>query len=271
MAEIETILLRAKKELYSYLNGHNLSTILGQGYDFAELREYQVGDDTRHISWINSAKLGQPYIKKMHEERELSVAVCSLMDGRFLLGEKREILMKSLAILGYSAYEANDLFLSLNLVGERVKLYPPSKDIEAVENALNDIYQAKLLNQRLDYAKVPSLLLERIEQKSLLFIVGDFLDPIDLSIVAEKHEVILLIIRDPEEEHPTPASNTQLINPQNSQALAQKLTPKAIKYYEAQRQAHDERLRKTAYRYGVRLIKIHKKDEVLARIIEVIS
>ena len=40
MDEFESIVLRAKDDVYTLLQGGNFSRVLGQGYDFSELREY---------------------------------------------------------------------------------------------------------------------------------------------------------------------------------------------------------------------------------------
>lgn len=264
--KLQTILLKAKKDVYTHLHGGNLSRILGQGYDFAELREYESSDDIRHISWINSAKLGQPYVKKMHEERELNLAVCTLIDGRFIMGEKLEILTHILAILGYSAYEANDTFFSIVMCGSKVKRYPPTKNIEQIEQSIEDVYNLKLLNTIVDYGKVESELLSKVEAKSLLFIIGDFLDPLDMAILAQKHEVIVIIVRDEFEENPTPLPNTQLIDPRTSKTFNQTLSKRAIEYYKNRLAEHDKRLMEYFYAHNIRFVKMYRKEEVLQKL-----
>lgn len=67
MDKFETIVLKAKDDVYTHLQGANLAKFLGQGYDFSELRAYESADDIRYISWINSAKSNELYVKKMHE------------------------------------------------------------------------------------------------------------------------------------------------------------------------------------------------------------
>jgi uncharacterized protein (DUF58 family) len=44
----------------------------GGGMDLADLREYQPGDDARHIDWNVTARLNQPHVRQFTEERELS-------------------------------------------------------------------------------------------------------------------------------------------------------------------------------------------------------
>ena len=258
--KFQTILLKAKEDVYTHLSGGNISRILGQGYDFYELREYESSDDIRHISWINSAKLGQPYVKKMHEERELNVAVCSLIDGRFSVGKKRELLAYVVALLGYSAYEANDLFTAFTFVGDELKSYEATKNLYSIEKVIEDIANGELLGKKIDYGKIDTM---AMESKHLLFVVGDFLDPVDLSVLAQKHEVVVIIIRDELEENPPVSINEQLVNPQNNQLINQTLDKKSIEHYRAKLLEHDERLFYHFTEHAIKYIKVFNEEAFL--------
>jgi len=266
--EVESIVLRAREELYRYLRGHDLSKQLGEGYDFAELRMYQLGDDVRHISWINTAKLGEPFVKRMHEERELNVAICSLMDGRFLVGNKRKLLMQVVATLGYAAYAGNDRLMLLHNLGEVSHVTLPTNALEVIDEELHTLANAPLLGKALDYTQVPSWLISAIASKSLLFVVGDFLDWMDLSMLSAYHEVVLIMIRDPMEEHPHALTDTALVDPRTNQLLSQRLTPKAIAHYRRLYQEHDRALESSCYRYGIRWKKIEHQAEILPAILD---
>jgi len=56
---LKALQLKARHQVYTLLSGHNLSKLHGEGYDFSELREYQMGDDIRKINWMITAKLGK--------------------------------------------------------------------------------------------------------------------------------------------------------------------------------------------------------------------
>jgi len=265
-SRVQTILFRAKKDVYTHLSGGNLSRILGEGYDFAELQEYQPTDDIRHISWINSAKLGKIYVKKMYEERELNITVCSLLDGRMVIGDKLELLGYIVALLGYSAYHTNNLFHSISILGNDIKVYRPTKNIEAIEKSIHNIYSFEPLGKSIDYGKIQSKLMQTIEAKSLLFIIGDFLDDIDLSILSQKHEVVVIIVRDRWEENPIASSDAQLIDPKNNRAINQTLSRGAVKYYRAKLLEHDSRLIAQLNRYNIRYTKVYNIDEVIGHL-----
>ena len=55
--------------------GEYHSVFKGRGMEFAEVREYQTGDDVRSIDWNVSARMNHPYVKVYDEERELTVMI----------------------------------------------------------------------------------------------------------------------------------------------------------------------------------------------------
>ncbi|MDO6515379.1 DUF58 domain-containing protein [Neptuniibacter sp. 2_MG-2023] len=55
--------------------GHHLSHIRGRGMEFDDVREYQPGDDIRHLDWRLMARTGKAHTKLYREERERPVFV----------------------------------------------------------------------------------------------------------------------------------------------------------------------------------------------------
>ena len=87
--------------------GEYHSAFKGRGVTFAEVREYQYGDDIRDIDWNVTARNNHPYVKVYEEERELTVVL--LIDvsnsGKFgAVGSiKREFISEIAATLAFSA------------------------------------------------------------------------------------------------------------------------------------------------------------------------
>ena len=52
------------------VQGHALSNLRGRGMEYAESREYAVGDDARHIDWRLTARSGKAHTKLFQAERE---------------------------------------------------------------------------------------------------------------------------------------------------------------------------------------------------------
>jgi uncharacterized protein (DUF58 family) len=57
------------------LMGHRDTRLRGRGMDFAEVRNYQAGDEIRHMEWRSTARTGRPHIKLYQEERERPVVL----------------------------------------------------------------------------------------------------------------------------------------------------------------------------------------------------
>ena len=52
------------------ISGQSLSPLRGRGMEYAESREYVAGDDARHIDWRVTARTGRPHSKIYQAERE---------------------------------------------------------------------------------------------------------------------------------------------------------------------------------------------------------
>jgi MoxR-like ATPase len=70
---VKGIELRSRGLVTALFGGEYRSVFRGQGMEFAEVRQYEHGDDFRAIDWNVSARLGHPYIKTFVEERELTL------------------------------------------------------------------------------------------------------------------------------------------------------------------------------------------------------
>ena len=60
------------RRLDGLLQGDYRSLFRGNGVDFADLREYQFGDDVRYIDWSVTARMDTPYIREYLEDREIT-------------------------------------------------------------------------------------------------------------------------------------------------------------------------------------------------------
>ena len=109
--------------------GEYHSAFKGRGMTFAEVREYQYGDDIRSIDWNVTARFGHPYIKIFEEERELTVVLMIDVSGSREFGSvshlKKDIFTEVAATLAFSTIQNNDkigvIFFSVKIE----KFIPP--------------------------------------------------------------------------------------------------------------------------------------------------
>jgi uncharacterized protein (DUF58 family) len=268
---LKALQLKARHQVYTLLSGHNLSKLHGEGYDFSELREYQMGDDIRKINWTITAKLGKPYIKELHANRELSVVVAAFMDGSmyFALGNaKQEKLTEVATLLGYAAQYNADLFTGIGYTQSGTHAMPPTKQQYHIEKFSETLFESPLLNTTLNMNSATEDLFKRIHKPSLIFVLGDFLEEVDLSLLTQKHEVIAVIIRDRAEESPEALGEVTLEDPQNGKSLDTYFGKRNIKQYLEKLEENDTKLWEHFSRYDIRHVKIFTEDEVLGKLMK---
>ena len=94
------------------VSGASVSRRLGRGLDFAEVREYQPGDDVRMIDWNVTARSGRTHTKLFVEERERPVMLVVDFRGNMRFGTRgmyKSVLAARLAaLLGWSAVASHD-------------------------------------------------------------------------------------------------------------------------------------------------------------------
>lgn len=267
---LKTLQLKARHQVYTLLSGHNLSKLHGEGYDFSELREYQMGDDIRKINWTISAKLGKPYIKELHTNRELSVVVAALMDGSLYFGSgnaKQTKLTEVATLLGYAAQQNADLFTGIGYEQDHTNATHPTKQLHHIEQFSKTLFEASLLGTKVNYNTSIQDLFKRVHKPSLLFIISDFLEEIDLSLLAQKHEIIAIIIRDREEESPKKLGEVTLSSPQGKAKMDTYFGGKSIERYLAKLQENDEKLIAHFSNTDIRYVKVYTDEEVIGKLL----
>ncbi len=267
---LKALQLKARHQVYTLLSGHNLSKLHGEGYDFSELREYQIGDDIRKINWTITAKLGKPYIKELHANRELSVVVATLMDGSLYYGSgnaKQHKLTEVATLLGYAAQQNSDLFTGISYAQDQTHVTVPTKQIYHIEQFSKQLFEASLLGSKVDAKASVENLFKRLHKPSLLFILGDFLEEVDLSLLAQKHEVVVILIRDAEEESPEKLGEVTLNNPRGETKLDTYFGKKSIKQYLSKLKENDQKFIEHCARYDIRSVKIFTDEEVVGKLV----
>jgi len=260
MSKLQKILVRARRQVFSEMVGNNPSTFQGEGYDFIELREYMPGDDIRHIDWNITAKMQKPYIKIFREERELNVVVASILNGSVHFGSKKfkqETVAEIAAYLGFSVIKNGDL-LSSYIFTDAMNLYnKPSKKIHQVQKYVSKILEFDALNHGVDFKFIADTLFKRLRRKSLIIVVGDFFEIPDLKLLAKKHEVVAIIVRDRLEEKPPKMGFSSLIDPESGAVLESDFNHSSVDRYAKKVHVHDRKLYETFRKHQIRFTKIY--------------
>src|SRR5215210_5419568 len=107
LRQVKLLELRTRGLVNSLFTGEYRSVFKGQGMEFAEVREYQPGDEVRSIDWNVTARMQRPFVKRYIEERELTVMLAVDVSGSERFGTvrrfKSELATELAAVLAMSA------------------------------------------------------------------------------------------------------------------------------------------------------------------------
>jgi uncharacterized protein (DUF58 family) len=212
LKKVRQIELRTRRLVTDALAGEYHSVFKGRGMDFDEVREYSPGDEVRLIDWNVTARTGVPFIKKLREERELTLllAVDVSASGKFgsNVQSKRELAAEIASVLAFSAIRNRDK-VGLLLFTDEVEHYlPPKKGRTHVLRVIRDILFTPPQRRGTDVAAALDFCNDVLRRRAVVFVISDFIEPPDafdrmkrlLRTTNKRHDLVLLHLRDRHEE-----------------------------------------------------------------------
>ena len=184
--------------------GEYHSAFKGRGMSFAEVREYQVGDDVRDIDWNVTARTNRPHIKVYEEERELTVMMlvdvsCSLKFGSEMRTQ-RELVTEIAATVAFSALQNNDK-VGMILFSNKIEKYiPPKKGRKHILYIIRELLDFEPTGQTTDIRVGVEFLMQVQRRHCIGFLLSDFIDAPEfeqqLSIARHKHDLVAVKVYD---------------------------------------------------------------------------
>jgi uncharacterized protein (DUF58 family) len=207
LRQIRRLQLKARRAVEDLLGGEYHSVFKGSGMAFEEVRAYQPGDDIRAIDWNVTARMGQPFVKRYIEERELTVMLAVDTSGSQQFGTraqlKREVAAELAAVLAFSAISNNDRVGLVQFTDRVEHFLPPRKGTRHVLRLIRDVLfrqprrRGTALREGLDY-------LNRVlRRRAVVFLFSDFLDhdfERAFRRTGRRHDLVAVRITDPREE-----------------------------------------------------------------------
>jgi len=204
--KIRLIEIQSKKQVQDVFSGVYKSTFKGRGVEFAEVREYQPGDDVRFIDWNVTARLGRPFVKLFQEERQLTVMLMVDLSGSGLFGSKKlsknELACQVGAVFAFSALYNNDK-VGMMLFSDTVeKFVVPAKGNSHILSLVRDILMFQPRGRKTDIKGALRWFSKVQKKPAVVIILSDFLDQNyeqELRLVNQRHDVIAVKLHDPRE------------------------------------------------------------------------
>jgi uncharacterized protein (DUF58 family) len=199
------------RRLDGLLQGDYRSLFYGYGVDFADLREYQAGDDIRYIDWNVTARMDAPYVRQYTEDREITGWFLLDLSPSMDFGTVQTQALKRTVLIDFVTTLARLLTRHGNRVGamfygHRVEHTVPARGGRVqVLRLINDLLRQPHLPRAHLTDLVPLLEagLNAIKKRSLIFVVSDFISvpgwERPLNWLNRRHEVLAIRLWDPGE------------------------------------------------------------------------
>lgn len=271
LKKIQRFHFQTRRQVNALFAGQYESAFKGQGIEFAEVREYQPGDDIRTIDWNVSARFGRPFVKLFHEERELMVMLLLDLSGSNLFGTKnkfkRELLAEVAGMLAFVAIRTNDKVGAILFSSKVEKYIPPKKGASHVWKLIKEVftYEPQDLTTNIDV--VLTYLNRVLKRHAIVFLISDCADTgfeKSLRLTARKHDLTVIRVSDPAEDALPDVGLITLRDPENGQMALFNFASQSIRErwrrYRKEQAAHLSDLVKRA---GVDMVEISTDGPVV--------
>ena len=258
LKQVRLIELRTRRVVNSLFAGEYRSIFKGHGMEFAEVREYQPGDEVRSIDWNVTARMRRPFVKHYIEERELTVMLVVDLSGSARYGTvrrfKSEMATELAAVLTMSAVRNNDRVGVLLFTDQVEHVVPPGKGRRHALRIIRDVLIHEPVGVGTDVAGALQYLNRLLHHRAVVFLVSDLYGADiehPLKLLAQRHDVVVASVEDPTEWILPDIGLARFVDPETGEAIDIDTSDRSVReqfgaHAEAERLARRQTLRRLA-------------------------
>ncbi len=266
------------RRLDGLLQGHYETLFYGPGLDFADLREYQPGDDIRHIDWNVTARLNQPYVRQYYEEREITAWFLLDLTPSMAFGppgrSKRRVLTDLTGTLARLLTRHGNRVGAMLYNREVERTIPPLGGEQQVLRLIKEVSRTTegTTGRETDLAPLLEAAYNTFNRRSLVFLMSDFFSlpgwEKPLGLLNRRHDLVGIRLWDRREDELPEAgmvyvqdseTGDQLYIDTGDPAFRRRLN-EAVRRREASLQA-------SLRRAGVQLFEMSTEDDLVKTVI----
>jgi uncharacterized protein (DUF58 family) len=235
---IRRIQIRTRAILESGIVGSYHAVFKGRGMEFAEVREYQPGDDVRTIDWNVTARTGVPHVKKFVEERDLTLLLLVDLSGSQGFGSqyllKKDYAAELAAVLAFSAVANHDRVGAV-LFTDRIEQYvPPARGRDHALRIVRDLLALEPKGRGTDLAAALQFARRVMRRRGIVAVLSDFQAEgyeRALGILRRRHDVVALHLHDPREVEVPDVGMVWVEDPETGERMVADTSDPAVRRY----------------------------------------
>jgi uncharacterized protein (DUF58 family) len=267
------------RRLDGRLQGDFRTILRGIGVDLRDLREYEPGDDLRHIDWNVTARTDIPHVRQYAQDRELTAWL--LLDRSASMGFGAEDRPKHDVVLELTTVLAHLLARGGNRVGAVLfsdgleQVIPPRQgrtQVLRIGHAL--LADPTPTSRPTDLRELLRAAVGLARARSLVVVISDFVSQPGweqpLSLLAQRHDVVAVQVLDPV-EHELP--DCGLLAVADAETGDQVLVDTSDPVFRARlaelAAAQQQRLAETVGRAGLMLHTVSTRDDLVVALLRI--
>lgn len=276
LARIGNLQLRAKTVVEGFIAGLHQSHYKGHSLEFAQHREYSIGDELKHIDWKVYGRTDRFFVKQFEEETNLRAYFLLDASGSMAFKGGKSVFSKYdyaatlCACLTYLTLRQGDSVGLGYFSGQTIKLIPARNSSSHLNVLLNELQTVQPHGETL-LAKGLETVAHSLKKRSLFLLVSDLFDDVESVLRAikflrfKKNEVLVVHVLDRDEVDFPYSGSIQFDSLENQQKISLEVEPYR-KEYQFALQHFIDHYRGTLRNYGVKY-HFHTTEEPLEQVL----
>ncbi|MCL2847281.1 MAG: DUF58 domain-containing protein [Firmicutes bacterium] len=280
LSRLETVSMYMRNPMRGYFGGAHRTKSYGSTVEFADFREYTLGDDIRRIDWNIYSRFEKFFIRLFVDEKQMHVQI--FLDGSASMfkgdSDKAKYAMRAAAGLGYLSIRNMDKTSIRVIKGEHVE------DMGGVMNGKNAYYQGISELDKMRFGGTADLgvaitgCLNPGYDDGLTVIISDFLTHSDYKkavdyLLYRRRQVMLIQVLSPEELNPDYNGKRQLLDSESdgildSRNMKMRINRQTLKIYQQALTDYKQEIQSFCASRGVPFFSVSSSENVEKLIFE---
>jgi uncharacterized protein (DUF58 family) len=225
LRQLERLLVMMRSPVRGGLKGGRRSVKRGQSVEFADYRDYTMGDDLRQLDWNVYARLERLFVKLFIEEEDVTVTLLIDASASMATGNPAKLLFakRAAAALGYIGLASEDRVTVSALAGRMARRRAAMRGTGRVFRLLADLSSIEPADGPTDLVAAARHAAAQLHGKGVVILFSDLLDPeadrIIRELAATGSELIVLHVLSPEELDPTLEGDLRLVDVETGEGV----------------------------------------------------
>ena len=225
LRQLERLQLLMRTPARGGLKGGRRSVKRGQSVEFADYRDYSLGDDLRQLDWNILARLEKLFVKLYVEEEDVTITFLIDASASMAAGtpDKLTYAKRAAAALGYIGLASEDRISIVALSGRDGRRQAAIRGSGRVFRLLSALSAIPIADGQTDLLAAARHAGAQLTGRGVVVLLSDLLDPnadrVIRELAATGSEIVVLHLLSPEELDPAIEGDLRLVDVESGEGM----------------------------------------------------